>query len=279
MHLAARHRLTLSELHATHELGTIDLLRANRIHRLTRARELVHRGRRPVDHGHDRPAARHVRLARPRPHRGVLTTPGNPSCAARMLPGPRACSSPRRSCWKPRGMGSPDGAPRWRSAIADGAPDRTGGSDLEASAWAHRGGYALLREDHAGPLSPPMTAPFSTRLAPRRFTPAPTGGPGRSCALCTAVRAAMGRWRRGGPRGGSRDAPDDGAALAGRCWRAEAVAAGQARAPPAGRGCAVRRSAGRMPGPTRLHCAAPSRRAIRCRTCPLRWLGRTRCPG
>jgi DNA-binding CsgD family transcriptional regulator len=155
LEVAARHGLALWEVRATHELGTIDLLRANRTDRLTRARELAIQA-------------------------GVLSTTATIdlqlSGSGYLAFDAAACLGPARRCQDTarrfhldlllaealqleaaaHAFAGRRAAMEWAiaEARATGRPE----PDLEANAWAHRAEFALLREDRKAAVAAYDTA-------------------------------------------------------------------------------------------------------------------------
>lgn len=153
--VASRHGAKVWELRATHELGTIDLLQANDTVRLRQARTLAAEagalsiaatidlqlgmsGWIALDADTCLDSARRCQDAARRFHLDLLLA------EALLLEAAAHGFAGRRTAMELA----------ITEAMATGRPE----ADLEANAWAHRGTYALLREDRAGAIAALDTA-------------------------------------------------------------------------------------------------------------------------
>jgi DNA-binding CsgD family transcriptional regulator len=155
LEVAARNGETLWELRAAHELGTIDLMQANRTDRLRRARELATgcgalsiaatidlqlgmSGWLALDATTCLDSSRRCQDAARRFHLDLLLA------ESLLLEAAGHAFAGRRAAME--------------LAIAEATAMRRPEADLESNAWAHRAMFALLREDRAGALAALDTA-------------------------------------------------------------------------------------------------------------------------
>ena len=199
--VAAGRGLTLWVARATHELGTLDLMRANRTDRLARARELAAEGGDLVT-----AATIDLQLGMS----GFLALDAG-TCLEAAL---RCQHTARRyhldlllaeACiWRPPRTRSPAAAPPWSSRSP-----RPGGSAGPRRISRPTPGRAVERSrccarTETGP-SPPTTRPSPSSGTLRRWPSARTGASGRCCAPCKATAAPKPAPRPGGmPRPAAR---------------------------------------------------------------------------
>jgi hypothetical protein len=141
--IAARHGLRLWAARATHELGTLELMRANKTDRLARARELA-------AEGGDLAAAATIDLQLGMSGWLALDAGACLEAALRCQPAARRFHLDLLAealLLEAAGHGFAGRRAAMELAIAQAERIGRPEADLEASAWAHRGTFALLREE------------------------------------------------------------------------------------------------------------------------------------